>query len=406
MRIIVSSRSLRDVGWRRQSQNGKSVRQLRSAGEQVAHVLKGRVAFTDLGCRLWSDVKGKEDSVEPNAERARDAALGAIMGTFVGDALGLGCHWYYDLQTLRADYGPWITDYVTSKPDRSDAFASIAKYRNEQGLRAGDMSQTGQVTLLLLEAVVERGAYDQEGFTRRLDGLLEKLDGKPYSGRYTDWAMRDVWKQRRSRMAWADAGSRADTAEAAVRSAILAARFFLDPERLAKEGYGNIRLTHAEPYVAGQSLSFALALSALISKVPIGKIRGYLADLAEKEAIRTLVPSFDCLTQAANGAMAVASGVTIDPPSLICSLNGLNCTIGFMLPSVYYLIHRFPNDFEMAVLSAVNGGGNNMARAALTGALSGAIVGRKGIPERFISGLKDHERILDLAGKIAAHEGK
>jgi ADP-ribosylglycohydrolase len=328
------------------------------------------------------------------------------MGTFVGDALGLGCHWYYDLRALKDDYGPWVSDYVTSKPDRTDAFGNIAKYRYELGLRAGDLSQTGQVTHLLLESVAERGAYDQEDFTARLDGLLETLDGKPFSGRYTDWAMRDVWNQRKSGTAWDDVGSRADTAEAAVRSTILAARFFGDPERLAAVGYGNIRLTHAEPYVAGQTLSFALTVSALIRNVPLGEIRGYLADLAAKASIRTLVPSFDCLTQAANGAMAVASGVTIDPPSLICSLNGLNCTLGFMLPSIYYLIHRFPRNFEMAVLSAANGGGNNMARAALAGALSGALVGLKGIPERFISGLKNREQLLELAAQVAGYGGR
>ena len=77
-----------------------------------------------------------------------------------------------------------------------------------------------------------------------------------------------------------------------------------------------------------------------------------------------------------------------------------------MLPSCYYLIHRFPNNFEKAVLSAVNGGGNNMARAALIGALSGAMVGLKGIPERFITGLKDYERILYLAKRVAKNEGR
>jgi ADP-ribosyl-[dinitrogen reductase] hydrolase len=119
-----------------------------------------------------------------------------------------------------------------------------------------------------------------------------------------------------------------------------------------------------------------------------------------------LVPSFDCLTQVANGATATESGVTIEPASLICSLNGLNRLLGFMLPSVCYFIHRFPQDFEMAVLSAVNCGGNNMAGAALAGALWGGMVGLKGKPERFISGLKDHDRLLDLAGRVAGHEGR
>ncbi len=65
------------------------------------------------------------------------------------------------------------------------------------------------------------------------------------------------------------------------------------------------------------------------------------------------------------------------------------------------MVSRFEDNFEMAVLSAINGGGNNMARAALTGALSGSIVGLSGIPEKFVSGLVDHERLLKLAEQVA-----
>ncbi len=42
-----------------------------------------------------------------------------------------------------------------------------------------------------------------------------------------------------------------------------------------------------------------------------------------------------------------------------------------------------------------------MARAALPGALSGAMVGFSGIPKRFVDGLVDHERLLDLAERVA-----
>ena len=330
----------------------------------------------------------------------KDRAMGAIMGTLIGDALGLGCHWYYDLDQLKADFGEWVSGYNDSKTDRKDRFAEIAKFRYEEGLRAGDVSQTGQVTILLMESVAGQGAYDEKDFTLNLDALLETIDGTPFSGRYTDWAMRDVWQHRKSGMEWPQAGSTADTSEAAMRSAILAARYFKDPESLAKLGYENIRLTHRDPYIAGQSLSFALTLSALISGTTLAGIREHMSRLAEIEAIRELVPSFDCLTQVASASVAVRSPVSIEPASLISCIHGMACTLGFMLPAAYYLIHRYPDDFEMAVLSAVNGGGNNMARAALTGALSGAMVGLSRIPERFISGLKDSERLLKFAEKV------
>jgi len=331
----------------------------------------------------------------------KDKALGAIMGTLIGDALGLGCHWYYDLELLKTDYGSWISDYTTSKRGRKDKFAKIAAFRYDAGLRAGDVSQTGQVTMLLLESLAEHGSYDQKDFTAKLDALLNTLDGTPLSGRFTDWAMRDVWQQRRSGVDWSETGSRADTSEAAMRSVVFAAGFFNNPERLASVAYQNIRLTHREPYIAGQSLAFALTVAALIHGTTVKGLGQFMHDVAGNQAIRDLVPSYDCLMQVTNGAVAVNSPVTVKPASLVCSLYGLACTLGFMLPAAYYLIHRYSDDFEMAVLSAVNGGGNNMARAALTGALSGAMVGLKKIPERFISGLKDHERLLKLAGKIA-----
>ena len=49
------------------------------------------------------------------------------------------------------------------------------------------------------------------------------------------------------------------------------------------------------------------------------------------------------------------------------------CSIHFLLPAAYYLAVAFEKEptgqrrFEQAVLHAINSGGNNMARAALTG---------------------------------------
>ena len=81
-------------------------------------------------------------------------------------------------------------------------------------------------------------------------------------------------------------------------------------------------------------------------------------------------------------------------------LYGLPCAVFHQLPAAYYLAARFSDDFESAVLHAINGGGQNMARAMLTGALSGAMVGLSGIPQRFIDGLDKSDALLALANKL------
>ena len=46
--------------------------------------------------------------------------------------LGLGPHWYYDIEEMRRDYGSWVTGYTDPKPHRYHA-----------GLKAGQLSQAG-----------------------------------------------------------------------------------------------------------------------------------------------------------------------------------------------------------------------------------------------------------------------
>ena len=111
----------------------------------------------------------------------------------------------------------------------------------------------------------------------------------------------------------------------------------------------------------------------------------------------------DALLTPSYMAMAAADpDIRIEPAWKVSLVYGMPCAIYHQLPAVYYLAARFPDDFESALLHAINGGGQNMARAMLTAALVGAQTGLSGIPERFITGLEDHERLLDLAHSVAA----
>ena len=263
------------------------------------------------------------------------------------------------------------------------------------------------------------GRSDQPPSTARLDSLLATLDGTPSGGRYTDQAMRDVWQGRHAGRPWGDVASFADTAEAAIRIPVLAALHPAGPAAVLADALANVTLTHRDPFIVGQSLAFALIVHALIEGVPLAEVSSTVPRWRERHglrfasvigwlgegsgtACRAEASFFDALLQPGWACAAAADlAIRIEPASAACRLFGLACSLGFMLPAAYYLAARFPNDFAGAVLAAINGGGNNMARAALTGAVAGAAAGLSGIPRRLIDGLIGHERYLQLAGKVA-----
>ncbi len=130
-----------------------------------------------------------------------DRAAGCIVGAFIGDALGVGPHWYYDIEEMRRDFGQWITGYTTPKPGHY-----------HDGLEAGALSQTGIIIKMLLESVAERGEYDEGAFTQMLDQrLLPALNGeaKHGPGGFTNHSFRQVWQNRvRDGKPWGQTSSR------------------------------------------------------------------------------------------------------------------------------------------------------------------------------------------------------
>lgn len=348
----------------------------------------------------------------------RERAAGAVLGACIGDALGVGPHWYYNLDELRRDYGPWISDYTTPRPGRYHA-----------GLKAGQLSQAGFILRLLLESLVARGDYDEEDFCNRLDrDLLPRLDGTPTSGPggYTSQSIRELWRQRVEQgLPWGETGGHADTTEAIERTLVLAVRYARQPARLAATIAANTLLTQNDPAVVAMTVAYGAVLGLLVEgHVLDAELSGTLMQRVKSGDLPFHAVTGDDLQPPRPGApdpprvgkfaspdalltpsyMASAARdpqIRIEPAWKVSLVYGMPCAIYHQLPAAYYLAARFRDDFEAAVLHAINGGGQNQARAILTGALVGAQVGSKGIPPRFIEGLEDAAELGRLATALA-----
>ena len=347
----------------------------------------------------------------------RDRAAGAIMGAFIGDALGLGPHWYYDLDELRAAYGPWITGYTDPKPGHYHA-----------GMKAGQLSQAGIILEITLRSLVERGGYDESDFCRRMDHeLFPLLDGTPMNGPggYTSQSIREAWRRRvKEGEPWGQIGGHADTTEAIERALAIAVRYCHEPRRLAESVSANCILTQSDEAIVAMTTAWCCVLGMLVAGEPLdAQISDKLMALVKRGELPFHAVTSDRLKAPPPGAepsragqfsspdalltpgyiaeAAADPGIRIEPAWKVSIVYAMPCAIYHMLPPSYYLAARFPDDFESAVLHAINGGGQNQARAMLTGALSGAQVGLSGIPARFLEGLEKGAELTALANQLA-----
>ena len=343
-----------------------------------------------------------------------DRAAGAVMGALIGDALGVGPHWYYDLEEMRRDFGDWITGYTNPKPNRYHA-----------GLKAGQPSQAGIITTMLLRSVVEKNGYDEGDFCRRLDEeLFPLLDGRPVSGPggYTSQSIREAWRRRvQQKKSWKETGGHADTTEAAERALVLAARYARNMAKVGQAVIANCMLTQADEAIVAMTTAYCCVLASLVAGekldpflsdklmefVKKGDLPFHVVTSGSRQPPKPGDPdpsqagkfsSPDALlTPSYMAEAAIDPEIRIEPAWKASIVYGMPCAIYHQLPAAYYLAARFHNDFEQAVLNALNGGGQNQARCILTGALTGAQVGLSGIPQRFLDGLENAAKLTALA---------
>ena len=372
---------------------------------------------------LWNE-QTDEVSYPTSGITTEDRIKGAIMGTMIGDALGVGCHWYYDFEGFWADYGTWVDDYVdpNPNPDASMRFPDIPKLRYDAGVRGGWNSQSGELIQILLEVVsantnqgANTGNFDATEYIAAIEDFFDnrlrpaatfdggQIDGQhidSLSGRYTNMAIKenfDAWYNNGAKDGdWSandELASTMSTSEPAQFGVILAA-LYRDPEVLAPIAYDFTRMWFSDPAFISNNFLYIMTVQAVINGVPLDN----LADYIRKYAFTTFSPYIagdDFLLPTNTLDMIKRPQIFPFPDDRFVPLMfGHGCHQAHLLPAAYYFAYKYADDFEEAILTSVNSAGNNMARSAMAGGLVGAMVGINGIPERFIDGLANDPLLI------------
>ncbi len=303
-----------------------------------------------------------------------DAAVGCLLGTAVGDALGLACEglsnrrqqrWYPDLDGYHLLFG--------------------------KGLCSDDTEHTCMVAQSILVSGGNAEAFERD-FAWRLRWWFAGLPAG--IGFATLRSILKLWLfvPRRFR------GVHSAGNGPAMRSALLGVCFSDDEARMAKLVGISTRLTHLDPKAECGAMAMSLAARCSMRGE---SFEHFLADLRRLTAGQGAAAS-ELLGLAEHVRESVHAGQATSAFAA-----GIGCTTGvtgYMYHSVPAVLHAWlshPRDYDAAVKAIIRCGGDSDTTAAMVGAIVGAGVGRDGIPPRWLDGLVEWPRTVPWMEQLA-----
>jgi ADP-ribosyl-[dinitrogen reductase] hydrolase len=311
-----------------------------------------------------------------------DAVRGCLSGLAVGDALGLPCE---NLSPRRA----------------RRLFPHLDRY--QFFFRRGLFSDDTEHACFTAQAVLASGG-DPTRFQRDLARRLRwwALGLPAGTGRATIRACARLW------LGWSPERSGVYSAGngPAMRAPLLGVCLGPDRARLKSFVRASTRITHTDPKAECGALAVAWAAhrSAETRRSSTPDATEFVAEVrdmigAEPAATRLIESLTACPASLRTGRTTeeFAAGVNLG--------RGVSGYMYHTVPVAVYAWLRYPDDFRAAVQSAIRCGGDTDTVAAIVGALSGARLGRAGIPKEWLSGIVDWPRSLGwvdaLAGWVA-----
>jgi ADP-ribosylglycohydrolase len=295
------------------------------------------------------------------AQNLEDAVIGCLLGTAVGDALGLPCEGLTPRRQARL-------------------FPQLSGYHFF--LRKGMVSDDTEHLCMVAQALLV-SAGEERAFLRSLAWRLRFwLLGLPAGiGWATLRAILKLWlgfSGRHSGVFSAGNGP-------AMRSAILGVCYGHDPAQLRQLVRASTRLTHTDPKAEFGALAVALAAHLSASCSPPDRLPEQFLE-SVKATLGPEAKTFLGLIEKA--VQSVTARQTTEAFAVSLGLKrGVSGYVYHTVPVVVHAWLSFPGDFLSAVQAVIRCGGDADTTSAILGGIVGAGVGKAGIPPDLLRGL-------------------
>ncbi len=309
-------------------------------------------------------------------ESLRSKFRGALLGTAVGDVLGMPVENHSYIQIQRAH--------------------GRLKELKDGWLPRGTYTDDTQLMIALAECLAANKAVNQDDLARRIVEIYDNFRGHGVVIRNFVNLMDRGWGWRKARKKILDTFTSAWNGSA-MRIAPVGAFYANDLPMLKKAARLSGEVTHcgalAQDGCTLQALAVGLAVRAGSTK---GFDRGFdkagflkeLAAAAREEVHVRRLRKVEELLQGSPSIYEVIKAI------------GNTVEVQNSVPTAIYCFLRSPDNFEETVSYAVCLGGDADTIGAMAGAISGALNGVEAIPSRWLDGLEERERISGLADKL------
>lgn len=295
-----------------------------------------------------------------------------LFGAFLGDALAMPVHWYYDREARARDYG-WVTTLLAPKNPHADSILWRSSYvapnakgeilhdqavywgrrgiHYHQFLRAGENTLNMQLGLLLLASLHERGGYDAT------DYLARYIDFMTTPGRHKDTYIEECHRNFFLHLARgkspASCGSEDIHIGGLAHVPILASWFAEDEPAALAAVHEHVRLTHRGELVETAARD--------LTKILLSIFRGG----GVREAIETHATGWV-------GLKKLTKWSTLPVEDVIGRVLSPACYLQDAFPAALFLAWAHAQNLESALVVNTNLGGDNCHRGIVVGALVGA----------------------------------